>query len=433
MDPQMRRAAMVAADAAGLRRCGEVLRAGGNVAFPTETVYGLGGNALDEHAVAQIFAKKGRPLTDPLIVHVNDAEAALELVEARGSTLRLFRALAAAFWPGPLTMVLRASPKVPSSVCAGTGFVGVRSPDHEIARRLIAESGVPIAAPSANRFGHVSPTSAEHVMYDLADQDLLIVDGGDLSSGVCTVGIESTVLRVADPEVDDDDDDFNEHDEACSESQNASKNAAPRELVLFRKGGVPETELRRVLDEAGFVNTRIVEPKRASSKKIKEQETSEGEQEEGAMAPGQSVTHYAPDIDTWLLRKQEVSVLMDAEGKPQKAVLKREKDGLEEGEESGENDETEVELATCVVLDFGGELKVLEPHVLGYLELSKEGDAAEAARSLFSGLRWTETTTAQHVLIQDASHASGALAASVADRMFRAASGKVAANLHVQM
>jgi L-threonylcarbamoyladenylate synthase len=121
----------------GLTRAGELLRAGKCVAFPTETVYGLGANALDSEAVANIFRFKGRPLTDPLIVHVNTTEDALDLVQLGPSGTIMFRALAAAFWPGPLTIVARAAPCIPPSITAGTGFVGVRSPSHPIARQLI--------------------------------------------------------------------------------------------------------------------------------------------------------------------------------------------------------------------------------------------------------------------------------------------------------
>ncbi|GBG27366.1 T6A37 threonylcarbamoyladenosine biosynthesis protein RimN [Hondaea fermentalgiana] len=418
MKAAARKAVLVAADAQGLRRAGEALRKGANVAFPTETVYGLGGNALDEVAVQNIFTKKGRPLTDPLIVHVLGPDAALELVKAQGSTRRIFDALATAFWPGPLTMVLQAKDVVPSKVCAGTGFVGVRSPAHDVARRLLEESNVPVAAPSANRFGHVSPTTADHVLDDLGDQDVMVVDGGPVELGTCSVGIESTVLKVADPSAADDDD------------------TAPRELVLFRKGGVPEAEIRRVLDSAGFVNTQIVAPSKSSASKPSEESQSRDasatasapanpghaveDDDVATMAPGQLITHYAPDVDTWLLEKSDAA-LSETEVSGQSSLrLERACDA--------ENDASAqvVNLASCVVLDFGGALQPLQSSVLAYRELSQSGDAAEAARELFSALRWTESTEAKHVLVQDASHAKGALAASVADRMFRAASGKVA-------
>mmetsp|Transcript_18006 Transcript_18006/g.29211 ORF Transcript_18006/g.29211 Transcript_18006/m.29211 type:complete len:297 (+) Transcript_18006:385-1275(+) len=268
-----RRAIVLGVEKSDLCKAGSVLRDGGNVAFPTETVYGLGANALDVNAVQEIFKKKGRPLTDPLIVHVLNGDAALELVKARGSTKRIFKLLADSFWPGPLTMVLEASEKVPSVVCADSGFVGVRCPAHPVARDLLEESRVPVAAPSANRFGHVSPTSASHVLDDLGDQDIVVVDGGDITQGSCAVGIESTVLKVVDSSIN------------CDEDADSD-----RELILFRKGGVSEKAIREVLDKAGFTRTKIVSPTKPDP-----------EAEVPNEAPGQCVTHYAPDVDTWLL------------------------------------------------------------------------------------------------------------------------------------
>ena len=178
---------------ADLQIASESLRGGGLVAVPTETVYGLGADALNAEAAARIFTVKGRPPTDPLIVHVlgwEDAEKLVGLSEAQRVSAV---ALAAAFWPGPLTMVLPVSSIVPPLITSNTGWVGVRSPKHPTARRLLEVSGVCIAAPSANRFNHVSPTLPEHVMADLAERDptLLVVDGG-----ASEIGIESTVVKV---------------------------------------------------------------------------------------------------------------------------------------------------------------------------------------------------------------------------------------------
>jgi tRNA threonylcarbamoyl adenosine modification protein (Sua5/YciO/YrdC/YwlC family) len=162
---------------AGLAAAGAMLRAGRCVGFPTETVYGLGANALSEAAVLNIFAFKGRPLTDPLIVHVPDAAAAGALVLLPPPARRVFDALAAAFWPGPLTLVARAVPEIPLKVTAGTGFVGVRVPHHPLAQALLRAAGVPVAAPSANRFGHVSPTRASHVIADLGAHAIGVLMG----------------------------------------------------------------------------------------------------------------------------------------------------------------------------------------------------------------------------------------------------------------
>ena len=163
-----------------------ILRAGGLVAFPTETVYGLGADARDAAAVDAIFAAKGRPADNPLIVHVADADAAAAL-----SThwTPLAAALAAAHWPGPLTLVVDAAPGLAPAVGAGLGTVAVRVPDHPVARALLAVAAIPVAAPSANRSGRPSPTTAAHVLGDLGELIDAIVDGG-----ACAVGLESTVV-----------------------------------------------------------------------------------------------------------------------------------------------------------------------------------------------------------------------------------------------
>ena len=212
-----------------------VLRRGGLVAFPTETVYGLGANALDEAAVRAVFAAKGRPANDPLIVHVASAEEVWRVVREFPPRARR---LAEACWPGPLTLLLPRAPVLPLPVTAGLDTVGVRVPSHPVALALIKAAGVPVAAPSANRFGHTSPTRAEHVLHDLAGQIDLVVDGGET-----TVGVESTVLDVtADP---------------------------PR---VLRPGGVTVEALERLL------GTRVAV----------------GAQDEQIRAPGQLLRHYAP-------------------------------------------------------------------------------------------------------------------------------------------
>jgi len=171
-----------------LREPAELLRAGRLVAFPTETVYGLGANALDERAVGRIYDAKGRPNINPLIVHVPDVDAARALAAHWPPAAQ---ALANAFWPGPLTLVVRKREVIPAIVTAGQDTVGLRVPSHPVALALLEEAGVPIAAPSANRSTQISPTTAEHVARGLGDAVDMIVDGG-----ATTVGIESTVVDV---------------------------------------------------------------------------------------------------------------------------------------------------------------------------------------------------------------------------------------------
>ncbi len=171
---------------ANIAYAAELIRGGKLVAFPTETVYGLGANALDAEAVARIFEAKGRPRTSPLIVHVDSVEMAQTLADEWPDSAEL---LARIYWPGPLTLVVAKHPGIPDIVTAGLATVGLRMPAHPMALELIREAGVPIAAPSANRFTELSPTSAAHVPESLADFTL---DGGP-----SRVGIESTVLSLA--------------------------------------------------------------------------------------------------------------------------------------------------------------------------------------------------------------------------------------------
>jgi L-threonylcarbamoyladenylate synthase len=219
-----------------------ILRGGGTVALPTETVYGLGANALDSEAVAAIFAAKERPGWDPLIVHVCD-EAMLGTVAAE--IPETARRLIAAFWPGPLTLLLPRSAAVPDAVTAGRALVGVRMPAHPVALAVIRAAGVPVAAPSANRFGHTSPTTAGHVLEDLDGRIDAVVDAGPTACGV-----ESTVL---DP------------------------NASP--MIVYRPGAVTLEQIRAVAGPAEFfVETGALK----------------GAPREAMPSPGVGLRHYAP-------------------------------------------------------------------------------------------------------------------------------------------
>lgn len=175
--------------AESLALAGGLIRAGELVAFPTETVYGLGANALDEAAVKRIFEAKGRPGDNPLIAHISTIEQLYPLIAAEPGEAA--RKLMAAYWPGPMTLIFPKSPAVPAAVTAGLSTVAVRFPAHPAARALIDAAGVPIAAPSANRSGRPSPTTAAHVLADMDGRIPLILDGGP-----CEVGLESTVIDV---------------------------------------------------------------------------------------------------------------------------------------------------------------------------------------------------------------------------------------------
>lgn len=169
-------------------RAAAVLRAGGLVAFPTETVYGLGASIAHADAVARVFEVKGRPVGHPLIVHLASADQLGSVADSPGD---MARELAAAFWPGPLTLVVRRTAAVPEVVTGGLDTVGVRVPDHRLALDLLTGVGVGVAAPSANRFGRVSPTCAADVVADLGDLVEVVLDGGR-----CRVGVESTIVDV---------------------------------------------------------------------------------------------------------------------------------------------------------------------------------------------------------------------------------------------
>lgn len=175
-------------DEEGIRRAGDILKKGGLVAFPTETVYGLGADALDEKASAKIYQAKGRPSDNPLIIHISkweDIERIAVDIPAEA------KALADAFWPGPLTMILKKSEQVPDGTTGGLPTVAIRMPDHAIARALIEAGGGYIAAPSANTSGRPSPTAAEHVAEDMDGVIDMIVDGGEVS-----IGLESTIVDL---------------------------------------------------------------------------------------------------------------------------------------------------------------------------------------------------------------------------------------------
>lgn len=229
----------------------KVLKEGGLVAFPTETVYGLGCNALDEEAITKIFEVKGRPGDNPLIVHISEIEMLDSLVKDYSG---IVKKVISKFWPGPLTIVFRSSDLVPSAVTAGLDTVAIRMPSNAIAQKLIEIADVPVAAPSANLSGKPSPTSAKHVIDDLSGKIECIIDGGD-----CEVGLESTVLDMS-----------------------------SNQPTILRPGGVTIEELRNVIpsviyDEA-LKNLELI-PK----------------------SPGMKYVHYSPEAEVYILENFDSS------------------------------------------------------------------------------------------------------------------------------
>jgi L-threonylcarbamoyladenylate synthase len=236
------------ATTASINQAAALLRAGNLVIFPTETVYGLGANAWDGAAVAKIFVAKGRPQDNPLIVHIANIEDLDALVSSIPEAAKM---LAEAFWPGPLTMVLPKSDRVPDAGTAGLDTVAVRMPSHPVARELILAAGVPVAAPSANLSGSPSPTTAAHCVADMDGRVDMILDGG-----ACDVGLESTVITLA--------------------------GERPR---LLRPGGVTLEQLREVLGEVDA--DEAVFGKADESKPV--------------ASPGMKYKHYAPKADLTLV------------------------------------------------------------------------------------------------------------------------------------
>ncbi len=229
-----------------LERAAAILRAGGTAAFPTETVYGLGANALHAEAVAKIFAAKQRPGWDPLIVHVSDREMLARVAEIPAEFAERVQRLMLAFWPGPLTLLLSRTAAVSDAVTAGRPLVGVRMPAHLVALQLIRLAGVPVAAPSANRFGHTSPTTAAHVLDDLDGRIDAVLDGG-----AAKVGVESTVLA-----------------------------ALETPMVIYRPGAVTA----KMIEDATGCAVRLFHANAEA----------ESAPREGLPSPGVGMRHYAP-------------------------------------------------------------------------------------------------------------------------------------------
>ena len=410
---------------------GHIIRSGGLVAFPTETVYGLGANALNATSCEKIFTTKSRPKSDPLIVHVTNINEALNLfdleininneIDDKNDIIKIIRSLGDKFWPGPLTLIYKANDKVPNIITAGTGFVGVRSPKHQVARRLIISAGVPIAAPSANRFGHVSPTHHQHVLDDLGNEDIHVISTTtsssspstiiDMEDAICEHGIESTVCKVY----------------------------SDGRLEILRAGPVTPSMIKEVVATLDIkriptvkVNTMQQNKNSENNEKDNENEkinlcknkvennqevSIEGDKGE-AQAPGQMTRHYAPDLPTAMTTAQTLRSLSDSF------------------------------LSRCLILDYGGRL--LNNHndnyeegevdvrcrCCKYWDLSRRNDAKEACTNLFGKLRLAESKELKEVgvemlLLPDLSDCSSSSSSSNSElelalweRIHRAASGK---------
>ncbi|MDR0600241.1 MAG: threonylcarbamoyl-AMP synthase [Treponema sp.] len=345
----------------GLERAAAILKSGGLAAFPTETVYGLGADAFNPRPLARVFEVKGRPRFDPLIVHIAGTAAlgriaALEALAPRRR--KLLERLIGAFWPGPLTLVLPKRPEVPGLVSAGLPTVAVRLPAHRAARKLIELSTGAVAAPSANPFGRLSPTRAEHVVEGLGDRIDCVLDGGP-----CAVGVESTVLDLAG-------------------SAGGEEGEGPV-LRVLRPGGISREELEAAAGEAvagGPPGDRAAG--------------------EGAPSPGTLKSHYAPGTPLYLHGPEEMTALprrpdegrLFFSGKTRDAWLSRERrDGAAGGDERAGR----------------------------RLTLSETGDPREAAANLFEYLRRLDRAGVSRILAEAAPEEG--LGAAINDRLRRAA------------
>lgn len=386
-------AQIIAPDEAGYQFASELLHAGQLVAFPTETVYGLGGNALNGQAVMKIFEAKGRPTTDPLIVHIAKRDDAYPLVVLTEEERVIFSGLGDSFWPGPLTVIVRAADCIPAAVTANTGMVGIRVPSHPIAVRLLEVSGLPIAAPSANRFGHVSPTRFIHVLDDLGGKGVHVIDGDgeEYAAHTCLHGIESTVIKI---------------------------DSANKRIMMLRQGAITTAQIKEVLVKVGAVEwdvaviVRTVKMHPTTPNEVIVPEVARGEE-----APGQAITHYAPNNPCWMVSSVGAE-LINGDGSG----------GIVDHRVVNSSD-----LASAVVVDFGGALVSLKERVLAYRDLSAGGDSVEAARQLFAALRWTESfeqatlvllaEVLPHSAKADSNDELGRMLPGLADRMNRASSG----------
>lgn len=243
-------------DEANIQTAAQVIRDGGLVAFPTETVYGLGANALDAQALERIYLAKDRPNTDPIIAHIAQLDQLNDL--AVHIPQEIVTQLANHFWPGALTLVLKRAPNVPENIATGLPTIAIRMPAHPVARALILASGVPIAAPSANTFTRPSATTAQHVLEDLQDRVDIVLDGGETN-----IGLESTVLDLTNP-------------------------ATP---IILRPGGVLLDDLRKILPNVQLAPRYL-------------------KTDEATSSPGQMLKHYSPRAKIKLFTGPLYSVLL---------------------------------------------------------------------------------------------------------------------------
>ena len=371
-------------DRTKLRAAADILRDGGLVAFPTETVYGLGGNALMKDASRRIYAAKGRPSDNPLIVHITDFDEIAPLVSEYP---REAEKLGRAFWPGPFTMILPKSDAVPGETTGGLSTVAVRMPSHPVARELIRLAGVPVAAPSANTSGRPSTTTAEHCVEDLWGKIEAIVDGGP-----CTIGVESTIV-----------------------------DASSGSPMLLRPGAVTREMLSEELGGSIAVDPAVERPL---------------ERDEHPKAPGMKYRHYAPKAPMIIVDRTEDS--RASEGKSgfaekelaqRMAAVIREK--LDEGLRVGviSSDQVFSELRKLApeendsYMTVLGSMRIYELGQMVFADLGRSEDEAGWARNLFAALREMDEFRVDYIVAEGLDQRD--IGFAIMNRLKKAAGGSV--------
>jgi L-threonylcarbamoyladenylate synthase len=372
----------------------ELLKKGDVIGMPTETVYGLAASIDNADALVKVFSVKNRPHFDPLIVHVpkslRDIEALAQsgLVDAKALTAsekELVNKLLSAFWPGPLTLVLPKGPRIQDLITSGLPTVALRMPKHPVSQSLIQGLGIPLAAPSANRFGKISPTNAEHVDLELGKHIPFVLDGDS-----CEIGLESTVVSlmpIASPS-------FSTHSIVNERSAN--------KLTLLRPGGVPTSEIEKI---CGYSLERLQKP--ILDSKLQNATQSHGTDASPQISPGMLASHYAPEKKLFLL-PETLKVLSDR------------------GLESFVHHKFTISPTHLGLLMMSGEPKDAQERLETLLHckvtarsLSIKGDLQEAARNLFQLLRELDLCDAT-CLISEPCLSEVGLGHAIADRLKRA-------------
>ena len=365
-----------------IKQCAEYIKKGGIVGMPTETVYGLAANAFNVEACYKIFEYKGRPLTDPLIVHVSSIEMAKKIIIMNQEIEPIFNLLIKNFWPGPLTIVLKANLNLLSNkILAGNDTVGIRFPVNPIANKLIEYSGVPIAAPSANKFCHVSPVNPYHVFEDFKEFPIKILNGG-----VSQFCMESTVMKI------------------CYEE---------KKLLIFRLGAVSPDDLKRVLDtDDKFKDYKIeclakkIKVTNEELKKIKEQKTTDKSLTINQDAPGQFLKHYSPKLETYLYSGDDIKEYLEEIEINDKMVF--------------------IDYKEIMKKKFLGKHGIKE---INFLELSKDGNANTVMLNFYNYLHEAEKLEGmKYIIIIDLEKYmdENSHKLTLLDRMWKAASFKKA-------